>query len=143
MAVTAIILGVFFTVFSIVTGRVLDFKKQNQITNDLNRLTYILNKDIFEKDKMTAAENKICFDGYLGAKVYYHFLDNQIIRNSETFIDTFQFKLKKMVLDTVKNESEQYVFQKIKLIIETNEKELDLRFYKRVYPNELIQNIKN
>jgi type II secretory pathway component PulJ len=143
MAVTAIIMGILFVIFSIVSGRMLDFKNQNQLVNDLNRLTYSLNKDIFEKEKMTASENEIYFNGYAGERVTYQFFDNVILRNSETFVDTFQIKLKTMVLDTVKSKSEQFVFQKIKLNIESNEKELDLRFYKRVYPNELLQKIKN
>ena len=143
MAVTAIIMGILFVIFSIVSGRMLDFKNQNQLVNDLNRLTYSLNKDIFEKEKMIAAENEIYFNGYAGERVSYQFFDDYILRNSETFVDTFQIKLKTMVLDTVKSKSEQFVFQKIKLNVESNEKELDLRFYKRVYPNELLQKIKN
>jgi hypothetical protein len=143
MAVTAIIMGILFVIFSIVSGRMMDFKNQNQLVNDLNRLTYSLNKDIFEKEKMTASKNEIYFNGYAGERVSYQFFDDYILRNSETFVDTFQIKLKTMILDTVKSKSEQFVFQKIKLNIESNEKELDLCFYKRVYPNELLQKIKN
>lgn len=142
MAITAIIMGVLFVIFSIVTGRMLDFKNQNQLVNDLNRLTYSLNKDIFEKEKMTVSESEIYFNGYAGERVSYQFSDDYILRNSETFIDTFRIKLNRMIMDTVKSKSEQFVFQKIKLNIEANEKEMDLRFYKRVYPNELLQTIK-
>lgn len=46
------------------------------------------------------------------------------------------------MVDTVRSKSEQFVFQKIKLNIESNEKEMDLRFYKRVYPNELLEKMK-
>jgi len=142
MAITAIIMGVLFVIFSIITGRMMDFKNQNQLVNDLNRLTYSLNKDIFEKEKMMVLESEIDFNGYSGEKVSYQFSDDYILRNSETFIDTFRIKLNKMIVDTVKSKSEQFVFQKIKLNIESNEKELDLRFYKRVYPNELLEKIK-
>ncbi|PXY43141.1 PulJ/GspJ family protein [Flavobacterium hydrophilum] len=142
MAITAIIMGILFVIFSIVSGRMLDFKNQNQLVNDLNRLTYSLNKDIFEKEKMTVYETEIAFNGYAGERVLYQFSDDYILRNSETFIDTFRIKLNRMIMDTVKSKSEQFVFQKIKLNIESNEKEMDLRFYKRVYPNELLQTIK-
>jgi len=142
MAVTAIIMGVLFVIFSIVSGRMIDFKNQNLLVNDLNRLTYILNKDIFEKEKMTTLENEIYFSGYAGEKVSYQFLEQYILRNSETFVDTFHIKLKSMVMDTVKSKSEQFVYQKMKLKIESNEKELDLRFYKRLYPNQLLKNSK-
>lgn len=143
MAITAIIMGILFVIFSIVTGRMLDFKNQNLLVNDLNRLTYSLNKDIFEKEKMTASENEIYFNGYTGERVSYQFLDDYILRKSETFVDTFRIKMNKIILDTVKSKTEQFVFQKIKLNVEANEKELDLRFYKRVYPNELLQRIKS
>lgn len=142
MAITAIIMGVLFVIFSIITGRMLDFKNQNQLVNDLNRLTYSINKDIFEKEKMTVYENEIDFNGYTGERVSYQFSDDYVLRNSETFVDTFRIKLKRIVIDTVKSKSQQFVFQKIKLNIESNEKELDLRFYKRVYPNELLQTLK-
>lgn len=142
MAITAIIMGVLFVIFSIITGRMLDFKNQNQLVNDLNRLTYSINKDIFEKEKMTVSENEIYFNGYSGEKVSYQFSDDYILRNSETFVDTFRIKLKRIVIDTVKSKTEQFVFQKIKLNIESNEKEMDLRFYKRIYPNELLQTLK-
>lgn len=142
MAITAIIMGILFVIFSILTGRMLDSKNQNQLVNDLNRLTYSLNKDIFEKEKMTVSENEIYFKGYTGESVSYQFSEDYILRNSETFIDTFKIKLNRIIMDTVKSKSEQFVYQKIKLNIEANEKELDLRFYKRLYPNELLQTLK-
>lgn len=142
MVVTAIIMGVLFVIFSIITGRALDFKNQNQLVNDLNRFTYSLNKDIFEKENMIIVENEIYFKGYTGDRVSYQFSDEYILRNSETFIDTFKIKLNQMIVDTVKSKSEQFVFQKIKLNIDSNEKEMDLRFYKRVYPNELSEKMK-
>ncbi|MFH6946440.1 type II secretion system protein J [Flavobacterium sp. FlaQc-50] len=142
MAITAIIMGILFVIFSIITGRMLDFKNQNQLINDLNRLTYSLNKDIFEKEKMMVVENEIYLNGYTGERVSYQFSEDYILRNSETFIDTFRVKFNRILLDTVRSKSEQFVFQKVKLNIEANEKEMDLSFYKRVYPNELLQTIK-
>lgn len=142
MVITAIIMGVLFVVFSIITGKVFDFKNQNQLVNDLNRFTYSLNKDIFEKEKMTVVENEIYFKGYTGQRVYYQFYDHYILRNSENLIDTFKIKLNKMTVDTVKSKSEQFIFQKLKINIDSNERETDLRFYKRLYPNELLEKTK-
>ncbi|MFH6996264.1 hypothetical protein ACHRWY_27720, partial [Flavobacterium sp. FlaQc-48] len=84
----------------------------------------------------------IYFNGYTGERVSYLFSDDYILRNSETFIDTFRIKLRQIVVDTVRSKSEQFVFQKVKLNIESNEKELDLKFYKRVYANELLEKMK-
>lgn len=142
MAITAIIMGILFVIFSIITGRTLDFKNQNELVNDMNRLTYSLNKDIFEKEKMTILKHEIYFDGYTDEKITYQFLDDYILRNNETFIDTFRIKLSTLILDTVRSESKLSAFQKIKLKIESNEETMDLRFYKRIYPNELLQTLK-
>ncbi|WP_431244372.1 PulJ/GspJ family protein [Flavobacterium sp. P21] len=142
MAITAIILGILFVIFSIVTGRMFDFKNQNQLVNDLNRLTYSLNKDIFEKEKMMVAESEINFTGYNGEKINYLFSEEYILRNSETFIDTFRIKLNTLKIDTMKNNTETVVFQKIRMNLKANEEDLDLSFYKRIFPNESLQKMK-
>lgn len=142
MAVTAIIMGIIFMIFSIVSERMLDYKNQNGFVNDLNRLTYSINKDIFENEKMDVLENEIIFNGYAGETVKYNFEEEYILRSRETFIDTFKIKCSQMVVDSVKNKSQRIVFRKLKLNILVNEKEMDLKFYKRVYPNELLKAIK-
>lgn len=142
MAVTAIIMGIIFLIFSIVSERMLDYKNQNGFVNDLNRLTYSMNKDIFENEKMGILENEIIFNGYAGETVKYDFQEDYILRNRETFIDTFKIKCNQISVDSVKNKSQSIIFQKMKLNILVNEKEMDLKFYKRVYPNELLKTIK-
>lgn len=142
MAITAIIMAIVFVIFSIVTERMLDYKNQNELVNDLNRLTYSVNKDIFENEKMKVIENEVIFNGYAGETVQYNFQEEYILRSKETFIDTFKIKLKQIVIDSVKNKSQRIVFQKLKLNVEVNEREMDLKFYKRVYANELLQAIK-
>lgn len=142
MAITAIIMGIVFFIFSIVTERMLDYKNQNELVNDLNRLTYSINKDIFENEKMNVVENEVTFNGYGGETVKYSFQKEYILRSRETFIDTFKISLKHIVIDSLNNKSRRIVFQKLKLNIEVNEKEMDLNFYKRMYANELLQTIK-
>lgn len=142
MAITAIIMGIIFVVFAIVSERMYDFKNQNQFISDMNRLTYTINKDIFENEKMTVIENKVVFDGYSGETVKYLFRENYILRNTITYIDTFQIKLKKIRVDSVQNRSKKIVFQKLRLQVEVNENEMDVKFYKPIYANELLQTIK-
>jgi hypothetical protein len=142
MAITAIIMGIVFVIFSIVSERMLDYKNQNALVNDLNRLTYSINKDIFDNEKMTAIDNEVIFNGYSGEVVKYNFLDDYILRSREEFIDTFKVKLKHMIIDSVKSNTQKKVFLKLKLNVEVNENDLDLNFYKRVYANELLQKIK-
>ncbi|WP_395057215.1 type II secretion system protein J [Flavobacterium sp.] len=142
MAITAIIMGIVFVIFSIVSERMLDYKNQNALVNDLNRLTYCINKDIFDNEKMTVIDNEVIFNGYSGEVVKYNFQDDYTLRNREEFIDTFKVKLKDMIIDSVKSETQKKVFLKLKLNVEVNEREMDLNFYKRVYANELLQKTK-
>lgn len=142
MAITAIIMGIVFVIFSIVSERMIDYKNQNALVNDLNRLTYSINKDIFDNEKMTAIDNEVLFNGYSGEVVKYNFLDDYTLRSREEFIDTFKVKLKHMIIDSVKSNTHKKVFLKLKLNVEVNESNLDLNFYKRVYANELLQKTK-
>jgi type II secretory pathway pseudopilin PulG len=139
MVISAIIMGILFVIFSITTERMLDFKNQNQLINDLNRFTYSINKDVFENEKMSIDDNEFIFDGYSGNKIRYNFLEEYTLRSSETFIDTFKIKLNHIVIDTVKSKSERLLFQRVKLKVDINESEMDLKFYKRIYANELIE----
>lgn len=139
MVITAIIMAIIFVIFSIISERMFDFKNQNELVNDLNRLTYSFNKDIFEKEKMSVVENGIIFNGYAGDHVKYSFQEDYTLRNSETFVDTFKITLKQIIIDTIKNKSGQLIFQKIKLNVEVNKNDMDLKFYKRVYANELLK----
>jgi len=139
MAIMAIILGITFFIFSIITERMIDFKNQNQLVNDFNRLTYSINKDIFDNDKMISSENQIKFRGYLGESINYYFTENYILRQKESFIDTFKIKSKNNYIDSVKNKSQKKIFLKLHLDVNTNEREMGLNFYKQVYPNDLLQ----
>lgn len=142
MAITAIVMGIIFVIFSIVSNQMLDYKNQNELVNDLNRFTYSVNKDIFENEKMNILEKEVTFKGYAGETVKYNFQEDYILRTKETFRDTFKIKCKKIVLDSLKNKSQRIIFQKLKWGIVVNEKELDLKFYKRVFPDELLKTIK-
>jgi hypothetical protein len=140
MAITAIIMSIIFVVFSIVTERMMDYKNQNELICDLNRLTYSFNKDIFENEKMNIIDNEIVFKSYSGESVKYSFLEEYTLRNNEVFIDTFRIKTKQIDIDTVKNRSGRLVFTKLKVNIEANENTMNLKFYKRIYANELLKN---
>ncbi|MFM9988255.1 type II secretion system protein J [Flavobacterium sp.] len=142
MAITAIIMGIVFVIFSIVSERMLDYKNQNALVNDLNRLTYSINKDIFDNEKMSVIDNEVLFNGYSGEVVKYNFLDDYILRSREEFIDTFKVKLKHLMIDSVKSNTQKKVFLKLRLNVEVNESDLDLNFYKQVYANELLQKTK-
>lgn len=142
MAVTAIIIGIVFVVFSILTEQMMDFRNQNAIVNDLNRLTYTINKDIFENEKMNLIENEIVFESYSGELVKYSINEDYLLRVKETFIDTFKIEIKQIKIDSVKSENQKLIFRKLSLDMTVDKKTMDLNFYKRVYANELLQEIK-
>lgn len=139
MAVAAIIMGLTFVVFSIITERMLDYKNQNQLVNDLNRLTFSINKDIFDTEKMDYSDAELQFIGYSGEQLKYIFEESNIIRYENEFVDTFKIAVKQINVDSIKSKSQQLVFQKIKLAVEVNKKQMQLRFYKRVYANQLLE----
>lgn len=142
MAVTAVIIGLVFMIFSIITERLYDYKSQNQLVNDLNRFTYCLNKDIFESDQMANAENELKFVGYTGKCVRYQFLEDYIVRDQITLTDTFSIHLQNIKIDTLYGKGGKDTFTRLKLKVLVNKSNLDLGFYKRLYPNELLQSIK-
>ncbi len=140
MAITAIVMGLIFAIFSIVTERMIDYKNQNQLVSDMNRLTYSLNKDIFESQQMQTRDNAIVFSTYAGSVVQYQIQPELILRQSPAFTDTFQIATSRFAIDTVQSPSKKNIFRKLALRVQVNERPLDLRFFKRVYPNELLMN---
>ncbi|UUC46503.1 PulJ/GspJ family protein [Flavobacterium cerinum] len=139
MAITAIIMSLIFVIFSIVTERMLDFKNQNQPVNDLNRLTYLVNKDIFENEKMKLQETALRFIGYSGEQVSYRMEETYLLRSNGEFVDTFRVQIKEIQLDSVYSRSKRLAFRKLKLKLDVNEKEMGLNFYKPIYASELLQ----
>ena len=138
MVLTAIIIGLVFGIFTIVSEQLYDFKEQNQYTSDFNRLSYSMNKSVFESDKMIQNENEIIFLGYNGDSVVFTKNEDYILRSHKTFKDTFQLRVSEMIIDSVYNTNRSKVFQKIAFDVLLNEQKISLHFYKPVYANQLI-----
>ncbi len=142
MVITAIVIGVVFVIFSILSERMLDFKNQNQFVADMNRLTYAINKDIFESKDMTTDQAGILFKGYSGNLIKYMHYKDYTIRAKNDFLDTFKIPIANLRLDTLKNQNNKIVYLRLKMDIDINKQPMDLKFYKRVFANELIENSK-
>jgi len=142
MAITGIIIGIIFTVFTIVSEQLLNFKEQNQYISDYNRFSYAVNKDIFESEEMISTENGFIFKKYSGDEVLFEKQDSIFLRKSKTFVDTFQFKVSVLSFDTLRNNSKNKVFQRVSVTMQVNKVEQQLRFYKPIYTNQLIRNEK-
>lgn len=137
MVITALIISIVFVLFSILTEKLFDIKKQNQSTNDLNRLSFAINKDIFENEKMSYSDSSWTFVSFnLQDTVKYQFKDSVVIRSKKEFIDTLRINVIQMNRDSVWSKSKKTGFTKIKLSLEIDKRNTELYFYKRVYSNE-------
>lgn len=139
MVISAIVIGLIFLIFTILSERMLDFKDQNQYVADLNRMTYSFNKDIFESDKMVVSDEQITFFSYSGEKVKYNLYPNYFLRTKEEFIDTFAIPIKEFKIDTIQNKNKRIIFQKLTLNVDVNKEAMQLKFFKKIYSDELIQ----
>ena len=138
MVITAIIVGLIFGIFTIVSEQILDFKKENEQTSDFNRLSYSLNKAVFDSEKMIARTNGVYFQTYDGDTISYQKEEDYLVRKVQTFTDTFKLQLNEIRVDSVFNTTKSKVFQKLELKLFINENTVPLRFYKPIYANQLI-----
>lgn len=139
MVITAIVIGLVFIVFTILSERMLDFRNQNQFVADMNRFTYALNKDIFDNEDMSVNEEGIAFSSYSGGKVKYLRNEQYTIRDKDGFLDTFKIPLTNLVIDTVQNQNKRVIFQRLTITTDVNKQPMDLKFFKKVYANQLIE----
>lgn len=142
MVITAIILSIIFVIFSITSQRLMDFKKQNEQINDLNRLSYSINKSIFESENMDAAGDEIVFTTYDGDVIQYSLADDYFTRTQGEFVDTFHLAIRDVHLDVLDNKNKNIAYQRLKWNLNIEGKRMELNFYKKLYATELIKPIK-
>ena len=138
MVITAIILCIVFVIFSITSQRLQDFKKQNESIADINRLTYSINKGIFESEDMQLINNEIHFKSYDASNTTYKLTNNYLTKQTDEFIDTFHLKINKMIIDTLASNSNKENYQRLKCILKINDQNIDLNFYKKIYANKIL-----
>jgi len=141
MAVTAIIISVIFVIFSVTSQRLLDLKSQSQYINDLNRMTYSINKGIFDSERMDVTESGLLFTGYNGDITEYKLSEKYFVRKQNDFTDTFNLIVKNIKIDTLESAAKKVKFQRVKWNIKINDKETQLSFYKKIYTNDLIKSM--
>jgi uncharacterized membrane protein required for colicin V production len=138
MVVSAIVIGLIFVIFTIMSERMLDFKNQNLYVSDMNRMTYSFNKDIFDSEKMIVSIDQIAFYSYAGDATKYMIYPDYFLRNKNEFIDTFRIPITKINFDTIQNKSKQSVYLRLSLDIAINKENMKLKFFKKVYSNQLL-----
>jgi type II secretory pathway pseudopilin PulG len=138
MAITAIILSIIFVIFSITSQRLMDFKKQNEYINDLNRVSYSINKSIFESEMMQATDEEVVFRTYSGDMIQYVISEKYFIRSQGEFTDTFHLATKNVHIDILDNSSKNIAYQRLQWNLDLDGKTTVLNFYKKLYATELI-----
>jgi hypothetical protein len=139
LVITAIVMGLIFLIFSILSERMMDFKLQNETIADLNRLTYLLNKDIFESEEMSSDAEALHFYSSKTGKIDYHIHEKYTLRHQHDFIDTFKLIIKHFKSDTLQHQNQKVVFNRIWFETEINGKLNDLSFFRRIHSDELIK----
>lgn len=140
MVVTAIVIGLVFIMFSMLSEQMLHFKEQSQEVSDLNRLCYAFNKDIFQNAQMSInEEEQIVFNAQTAHKIAYHVNENLFIRSKDDFIDTFHLSVTRFKIDTLFDKKKVRIYQRL-LIEMKKEKKMDtLYFFKRINPVQLLE----
>ncbi|MCO6147921.1 prepilin-type N-terminal cleavage/methylation domain-containing protein [Flavobacterium sp. NRK1] len=141
MAITAIILSIIFVIFSFTSQRLMDFKKENEHINELNRLSYSINKSIFESEKMQGADEEILFDTYNGDIIRYSISEEYFVRSQGEFTDTFHLTSKNIHFEVLDNSLKNIAYQRLQWNLEVDGKTMKLNFYKKLYATELIKPI--
>jgi len=116
-----------------------DFKKQNEYTTNLNRLTYSFNKAIFESEEMRLADGQLVFTNYDGNLTRYTINKDYLVRAAGEFKDTFNFKFSALKIDTLSGQQGKEIYQRLNCNI--SEGDLSLNFYKKIYANAILKNI--
>jgi hypothetical protein len=137
MFVTAVILSVVFLIFTITSERLADFKKQNEYMADYTRLSYSINKDIFESEAFQLKDNTLFISRFDNKVAEYLLYNGSLILKRDSFVDTFRLNAKAITIDTLKNSSGRHIYQRIRINTagEYNER---LCFYRKIYPHQLL-----
>lgn len=138
LIITAFIAAIVFVIFSLTSSRVEDFRKSNAYIADITRMSYALNKDIFENNLMDYKEGMLMFTGHYGDRVVYNFQDNFIVRQSASHADTFAIRTERILCDTVQNYARIHVYQRLQLKLSHKGQGTELGFYKKLYADQIL-----
>lgn len=141
MVLTAIILAIVFVIITVTSQRLDDFKKQNEFINDVNRISYSINKTIFESEKMSLNDNEISLTGFNGHVTKYLLSEKCIIMFQDEFRDTFKIDAEKFTIDTIASKLKKVAYQRLSWNVKLGETEKRMAFYKKLYSDELLNSV--
>lgn len=138
LVITAIIVGLIFGIFTILNEQLFRLKDNNKQVTDYNRLSFSCTKAMFDSETIYQVNDRICFKTHNGEEIFLYKENQLIIRTWDNYSDTFDIPAKKIILDTLFNSEKSKSFLKMELLLDLNNKEVPLRFYKPIYANQLI-----
>ena len=96
-------------------------------------------KDIFDSEEMFEMDTNIVFERYSGAVVRYEYGELFTVRVQDNFTDTFAIAMRSLKMDTIANKHKRLFLKRLKFQFDVNGKLLDMNFFKRIYPNQLLK----
>jgi hypothetical protein len=139
MIVSAIILGVIYVIFDILFIQMDNYKKINFVQNEVARLRFSLNKDVFESEELFLDNDKICFEKFNKETILYDLSENFLIRKHKTFVDTFHLSSASLKLDTLKNNKLEIVLQLVQIKASADSIQYDFKAYRTLLISNILQ----
>ncbi|UMY66256.1 MULTISPECIES: hypothetical protein [unclassified Flavobacterium] len=138
LVVTAIVVSLVFVLFDIVGGRLRDLKTENEKTADLNRLCFLLNRDVFDATSLRVSDSVATF-GYASAdSARYRGTDRYLIREQRGYVDTFHLAFRGFRSDTLRNAQRTTCLQRIRIRADINDRKETLSFFRTLFPDILL-----
>jgi hypothetical protein len=138
LLVSAIIIGLIYVLFDVLSFRIEKFKNENESTSDLSRFSSVLRHDLFKNDKLHIQEKDLVLNGVILKEVRYHFEESIIIRSHNQFKDTFHFRITMPKIDTIQYKSKTRQLQRLNFNLMLDEQQTSIYFYKNIYPDQLL-----
>lgn len=141
MLIAAVVIGITYTSYTIISRSYLGFKSKNEQMALLARMDQLLRKDFDHAEQVSAADDQLRIQNVNGTVVNYHFTDSCMTRSS-VIIDTFKVVMDKPKLFFEHQLKENVVIDRIDELSFniTYQSEIIPYHYYKVYSSEnLIQ----
>lgn len=138
LLVSAIIIGLIYVLFDVLSYRIEKFKQENELTSDLSRFSSVFRHDLFGSDEICLTDRNMALKGDYFNEVQYHFGDSLLIRSQKQFLDTFHLRISMPKIDTILYKSNTRQLQRLNFKILFEEQQASISFHKNIYPDQLL-----
>lgn len=138
LLVSAIIIGLIYVLFDVLSFRIEKFKNENESTSDLSRFSAVFRHDLFKNNKLYIQEKDLVLNGVILKEVRYQFEESLLIRSHNQFKDTFHFRISMPKIDTIQYKSKTRQLQRLNFNLRLDDQQTSIYFYKNIYPDQLL-----